>query len=139
MAGRPHKGDRALLQTRPFDAVLDLVVRRQHATGVKALSQYVADVLAIHVGREDLVAELRLKQGLPLDGDSVVAPRPYPGRRTLVQTRPHREVWVAVHQRQRRTGVSSVSQYVADILAIHVGREDLVVELGRKEGLPLAM
>ncbi|RDH75458.1 toxin-antitoxin system [Mycolicibacterium moriokaense] len=56
-----------------------------------------------------------------------------------MQTRPHREVWREVHDRQRAAGVSSVSQYVADVLAIHVGREDLVVELGRREVLPLAM
>lgn len=139
MAGRPHKGDRALIQTRPFDEVLHLVIGRQHAAGIKELSPYLADVLAIHVGREDLVAELGHKQSLPLDEAARDLPAPYPGRRTLVQTRPHREVWTAVHQRQKQAGVSSVSQYVADVLAIHVGREDLVVELGHKEGLPLAM
>ncbi|MGJ6127482.1 hypothetical protein QN239_33415 [Mycolicibacterium sp. Y3] len=43
------------------------------------------------------------------------------------------------------SGVSSVSQYVADVLALHVGCPELVVELDRKhelplgEGLPLAM
>lgn len=139
MAGRPHKGDRALIQTRPFNEVLHLVIARQHAAGIKELSPYLADVLAIHVGREDLVAELGHRQSLPLDEAGRDRPAAYPGRRTLVQTRPHREVWAAVHQRQKLAGVSSVSQYVADVLAIHVGREDLVVELGRKEGLPLAM
>jgi hypothetical protein len=139
MAGRPHKGDRVLLQSRPFDEVLDLVVCRQHAAGVKALSQYVADVLALHVGRKDLVVELGREQGLPLDEETPVQPRLYTGRRVLVQARPHREVWAAVHALQISTGVSSVSQYVADVLALHVGRKDLVVELGRKEGLPLAM
>lgn len=140
MAGRPHKGDRALLQARPFDEVLDLVIGRQHAAGVKELSPYVADVLALHVGRQDLVVELGQQQGMLLDQDApVITPRAYRGGRTLVQTRPHREVWLAVHERQKATGVSSVSQYVADVLALHVDREDLVVELGLKEGLPLAM
>ncbi|WP_245906494.1 hypothetical protein [Mycolicibacterium palauense] len=139
MAGRRHKGDRALIQTRPFDEVLDLVIGRQHAAGIKELSPYLADVLAIHVGREDLVTDLGHRQSLPLDADMETPTGPYPGRRTLVQTRPHREVWTAIHQRQKATGVSSVSQYVADVLAMHVGRDDLVVELGRKEGLPLAM
>lgn len=140
MAGRPHKGDRALLQTRPIDEVLDLVVRRQLAAGVKDLSQYVADVLAIHVGREDLVTELGLRQGLPLDEDAVELSQQLPAQRpSVVTTRPHREVWNAVHARQIAAGVSSVSKYVADVLAMHVGREDLVLELGRKEGLPLAM
>lgn len=138
MAGRRHKGDRALIQTRPFDEVLNLVIGRQRAAGIKELSPYVADVLAIHVGREDLVAELGQREPLPLDQDVEGQAAPYPAR-TLVQTRPHREVWEAVHERQKSTGVSSVSQYVADVLAMLVGREDLVVELGRKEGLPLAM
>lgn len=139
MAGRPHKGDRALIQARPFDEVLRLVISRQHAAGIKELSPYIADVLAIHVGREDLVAELGCKPSLPLDEAPNLPQRPYRARRTLVQTRPRREVWTAVHEQQRSAGVSSVSQYVADVLAMHVGREDLVVELGRKEGLPLAM
>lgn len=139
MAGRPHKGDRALLQARPFDEVLHLVIGRQHAAGIKELSPYLADVLARHVGREDLVVDLGRRQSLQLDEDSETAPGPHPNRRTLVQTRPHREVWQAVHDRQRAAGVSSVSQYVADVLAIHVGREDLVVELGRREVLPLAI
>ncbi|XTP38635.1 hypothetical protein ACORG1_34880 (plasmid) [Mycobacterium sp. TJFP1] len=141
MAGRPHKGDRALLQARPFDEVLDLVIGRQHAAGVKELSPYIADVLALHVGRRDLVVELgQEQQGMLVDPDAApTKPRTYRGLRTLVQTRPHREVWLAVHERQKATGVSSVSQYVADVLALHVDREDLVVELGLKEGLPLAM
>lgn len=141
MAGRPHKGDRALLQARPFDEVLDLVIGRQHAAGVKELSPYIADVLALHVGRRDLVVELgQEQQGMLVDPDSSpTKPRTYRRVRTLVQTRPHREVWLAVHERQKATGVSSVSQYVADVLALHVDREDLVVELGLKEGLPLAM
>lgn len=141
MAGRPHKGDRALLQARPFDEVLDLVIGRQHAAGVKELSPYIADVLALHVGRRDLVVELgQEQQGMLVDPDAApTKPRTYRRVRTLVQTRPHREVWLAVHERQKATGVSSVSQYVADVLALHVDREDLVVELGLKEGLPLAM
>lgn len=141
MAGRPHKGDRALLQARPFDEVLGLVIGRQHAAGVKELSPYLADVLAMHVDRLDLVIELgQQQQGLPLGGAAAPAPpRVYLGGRTLVQIRPHREVWLAVHDRQKATGVSSVSQYVADVLAMHVDRPDLVIELGVKEGLPLAM
>jgi hypothetical protein len=32
-----------------------------------------------------------------------------------------------------------VSQYAADLLAVHVGRPDLVRSLPSQEGLPLAM
>jgi hypothetical protein len=68
-----------------------------------------------------------------------MAGRPHKGDRVLLQTRPHREVWEAIHTEARKAGASSVSQYVADVLALHLGREDLVVELGRKEELPLAI
>jgi hypothetical protein len=57
----------------------------------------------------------------------------------LLQSRPPRPVWEAVHVRAAAAGVS-VSQYLADMLALHVGRPDLVRELDkRQEGLPLAM
>lgn len=69
-----------------------------------------------------------------------MAGRPHKGDRVLLQFRPHRTVWELVHEKARQSGVSSVSQDVADVLAEHVGRPDLVVELGREEeGLPLAM
>lgn len=138
MAGRPHKGDRVLLQARPFREVLDLVVTRQRDAGVSSLSQYIADVLAIHVGRDDLIAELDYQRSL-LRRDPGPASEVHTGRRVLVQTRPHRMVWLAVHTLQGQAGVSSVSQYVGDVLAAHVGRDDLVAELGHKEGLPLAI
>ena len=63
--------------------------------------------------------------------------REHKGDRMLLQSRPVREVWDAVHARAADAG-TSVSQYVADLLAEHVGRPDLVRELHR-EVLPLAM
>ena len=53
----------------------------------------------------------------------------------LLQARPAREVWYAVHVAASEAGVS-VSQYVADLLAHHVGRPDLVRELAelRRDG-----
>lgn len=68
-----------------------------------------------------------------------MAGRPHKGDRVLLQTRPHREVWDQINEEARKSGASSLSQYVADVLAAHVGRDDLVVELGRNEELPLAM
>lgn len=56
MAGRPHKGDRKLIATRPHSAVCDVISRRATTAGM-TISQYVANVLAIHAGREDLVDE----------------------------------------------------------------------------------
>ena len=65
--------------------------------------------------------------------------QPNKGDRVLLQARPVRPVWEAVHAAANSSGLS-VSQYVADLLAIHVGRPDLVRDLGRHEGeLPLAM
>lgn len=64
--------------------------------------------------------------------------QPHKGERMLLQTRPVRPVWEAVHTLAAQAGVS-VSQYVADLLAEHVGRPDLVREVGQREVLPLAM
>lgn len=57
MPGRQHKGDRVLLAARPHREVWNLITQRAGAAGLP-LSQYVADVLAQHVGRDDLVAAL---------------------------------------------------------------------------------
>lgn len=54
--------------------------------------------------------------------------RPHKGDRILLQSRPARDVWYAVHLAASDAGVS-VSQYVADLLARHVGRPDLMREL----------
>lgn len=53
---QPHKGDRVLLACRPPAVVYDDVRRRAAARGL-SISQYVADLLAEHVGRPDLVRE----------------------------------------------------------------------------------
>ncbi len=63
---QPHKGDRVLLASRPPKSVYEEIRDRATARGI-SISQYAADVLAQHVGRPDLVAELgREKEGLPL-------------------------------------------------------------------------
>ena len=65
--------------------------------------------------------------------------REHKGVRVLIQSRPLRPVWEAVHAKAAAAGLP-VSQYLADLLALHVGRPDLVRELGnREEELPLAM
>lgn len=62
------------------------------------------------------------------------------GDRVVTTARLARPVWETVRDHAAAAGVS-VSAYVADVMAEHVGREDLVAELGRPiaEGLPLAM
>ena len=54
MPGRPHKGDRVLLAARPHREVWEIISRRAAAAG-QPMSQYVADLLAVHVGRDDLI------------------------------------------------------------------------------------
>lgn len=70
-------------------------------------------------------------------------PAHHKGERRLLSVRPPAEVVTVIEKMWRESGVSSVSQYVADIMALHAGRPDLVRELGKVgtvEGvLPLAM
>jgi hypothetical protein len=65
MPGRPHKGDRVLLAARPHREVWEIISQRAAAAGIP-MSQYVADVLAEHVGREDLVFAGRPADHSPL-------------------------------------------------------------------------
>ena len=72
-------------------------------------------------------------------GNVVCMAQPHKGERVLVAARPPQAVYDVVRQRATQRGIS-ISQYVADLLAIHVGRPDLVRELGRvEEVLTLAM
>lgn len=61
-----HKGDRLAHTIRPPRAVSD-ALRAEAASHGLSLSQYVADLLAIHVGLPDLARDLgRSDEGLPL-------------------------------------------------------------------------
>lgn len=116
---------------QPFVAYPIWVAIRQEAEHAGAsVSQYVADLLAVHVGRPDLVSTWRekLPQRAPVQ----------PSGRVLVATRPLREVCNAIHQAATTIGTTA-GPYVADILAIHVGRPDLARVLGRQEELLLAI
>lgn len=65
--------------------------------------------------------------------------QPHKGPRRLVQTRIPEEVYAELVRRARKAGTST-SQYIADSMALSVGRRDLVWELGRDRGeLPLAI
>ena len=68
-------------------------------------------------------------------------PQHHKGDRVSCHTiRPPREVSERLKQKIAAAGVSSLSQYVADLLAIHVGLPHLARELDKeKEVLPLAM
>jgi predicted DNA binding CopG/RHH family protein len=54
---QPHKGDRALVNARLPLPVFEAVKRTAAERGIP-MSQYVADVMALHFGRPDLVRQL---------------------------------------------------------------------------------
>jgi predicted HicB family RNase H-like nuclease len=54
---RPRKGDRVELLTRPDRIVSNRIKEKAAAQGI-SVSQYVADLLAVHVGHPELVREL---------------------------------------------------------------------------------
>lgn len=67
-------------------------------------------------------------------------PRQSKGDRKEIMVRPPRIVAERLDQERRDAGATSLSQYLADLLAIHVGLPELAVELNRaEEVLPLAM
>lgn len=72
-----------------------------------------------------------------LGGSVRSMPRPRKGDRVELLTRPERIVSDTIKQQAAARGMS-VSQYVADLLAIQAGYPELVRELD-KEVLPLAM
>ena len=55
----------------------------------------------------------------------------------LIQSRPDRIVWESIAAKAAQRDIS-ISQYVADLLAIHEGHPELVRELDQ-EVMPLAM
>lgn len=70
--GRPSKGDRHLIASRPPRAVADAVIARADARGM-TITDYVSAVLAQHVGMDDAasfqpVQTPHLDEELPLTG-----------------------------------------------------------------------
>ena len=64
--------------------------------------------------------------------------QPHKGDRAQIMCRPALDVYAEIRSRASARGMS-MSQYAADVLAQHVGRPDLVRDLGDREVLPLAM
>lgn len=137
--GQPHKGDRILLQSpRPTPVELCEAVHARAGMLGLSISQYLADVLAIRVGRPDLVRDLGKHERLDLGAEAAPTSWRPPPRTGLLQTRPPRPVWEAVHKLAAEARLSA-AQYLADVAALSVGRPDLAVRLDKGEGLPLAM
>ena len=84
---RPSKGDRAAYMVRARDGLAPQLAERVAATGVSSLSQYVADLLAIHVGLPNLVRELNRAAVADTARRAVTPPR---GNRLMI--RPERQV-----------------------------------------------
>ncbi len=64
------------------------------------------------------------------------------GARAHYTVRPPSEAAPLIEEKLRESGCSSMSQWLADLLVIAVGRPDLALELGKTleaEVLPLAM
>jgi len=71
-------------------------------------------------------------------------PAHHKGERKQFSVRPPIEVVPTLEALWRESGVSSISQYLADLVTIHAGRPDLARELGKTKPqeqvvLPLAM
>lgn len=65
--------------------------------------------------------------------------QPHKGARRLVQSRIPEPVYAEIRRRAAEAGTSA-SQYIADTMALIVGKPDEVRELGRdREVLPLAI
>lgn len=66
--------------------------------------------------------------------------QPHKGPREQIKLRAHVDVYTALREMAASCDLP-VSQVAADLLAVAVGRPDLVLELDkdREEGLPLAM
>lgn len=68
-------------------------------------------------------------------------PMPSKGKRKPVTVRIPSELMPMLEERQNSAGVKSMGQYLADIIAIMNGREDLALELNRPQDqgvLPLS-
>ena len=132
---RPSKGDRGAHMVRTHPDVAKLLVEKVSAAGVSSVSQYVADILAIHVGLSACVREL---DQVPLTRAGARKIDPLRGDRIMI--RPHHEVSERLARRatQAMFVPASVSAYIADVLAIHVGIPQHARHL-TTEVLPLAM
>lgn len=137
---QPHKGPREQIQCPVRVEVHTELQRRVTAGEASSVSQLGADLLAIAVGRPDLVLELDHDEALPLQmaqARAAESAQPAPGQVKYIKCRAHEDVYAEV-KRRAAAAASSASQLAADLLAIAVDRPDLARDLGREE-LLLAM
>jgi hypothetical protein len=103
---------------KALDGVARLLVDKVAASGVSSVSQYVADLLAIHVGLPGLVRELNQAAVAHAVARTVA---PLRGDRLMI--RPRREVSQRLAHMAADAGYppGRVSPCIADVLAEHVG------------------
>ena len=128
---RPSKGPRGAHMSLPHPDVSHKLDDLVAQSGVSSVSQYVSDFLALHVGMPQHVRELNRQLLVATE------PRTVTRQYERLMVRPHSDVSQEIRRRRAESGVSSVSQYIADLLALHVGMPEHVRELDRKEVLTL--
>lgn len=135
--GRRSKGDRVVTTVKLMLPVWQYCHDAAAARNVP-LGTYVADVMAAHADRADLVQEVELFSVSPqsppcppVSSSSDTEPR-------VMTARLMRPVWefCRVEARRRHTGMW---MYVGDVMAVHANRADLVQFTEPKESLPLAL
>jgi hypothetical protein len=129
--GRPHLGPRDMVATRIPLAVRDAIDVAAAACGVTRTT-YVADILAQHFGRPDLMRQ----QMIPLPRETTATRTDY-GARHFVSVKLPVPVREALDQAVSERGIGRTA-YLADLLAAHVGYHELVGELS-KEAMDPAM
>lgn len=142
--GRSSKGDRVVTTVRIAIPVWEHYYAAAAARGVP-LGTYLADLMAMHVGRADLIQELTDHMELFSTGSRRGPELPPVSRCSsdiasrMVTARLMRPVWESC-RKQARARRLPLAFYVGDILAVHAGRADLIQELtDPKELLPLAL
>ena len=132
---QPHKGAREQILAPVAEVVAARLKQIQLEYGISSVSQFAADLLAIALGQRHAVRELD-QQVLPLLAGAP-AGCPHSASRVYIKVR----VVDAVAGRLRALATdhaTNPSQASADLLAIAVGRPELVRDLN-KEVMPLAM
>jgi hypothetical protein len=117
--------------------VTQRLVRRARKAGASSVSQYTADVLAMHVGLPEYVVELN-QMTIQSTSGSRIRKSPH----TKLMVRPHHAVSAALGRLAVDSGLppGHVSPYIADVLAQHVGLPEYARPTARKEEvLPLAI
>ncbi|MCH9728965.1 MAG: hypothetical protein K0U84_04670 [Actinomycetia bacterium] len=131
---RPSKGDRAAHMVKVHPAVIPRLVEKAAAAGSSSVTQYVADVLALHARLPQHVRELNSQSALNV-------PRPLQSLRGdvygRIMVRPHREVSECL---TAQAPGHKAPPHIADILSVHVGLPEHARNLNHgEEVLPLAM